>query len=184
MYAPFGLFIAGEWRGSVSGATAPVFSPVTELSLGDCPVATEADTAAAIDAAQAGLAAWSATPAFTRADAMHRIADEMLRRTDEAARMISLETGKPIAQSGREWGLCIDQFRWYAEEARRIYGRIIESRVPGGRFEIHRGDRRRLYRLELSRSPDCTQGRSRLGCGLFHHRPPFVPDTGRGDGDG
>ena len=68
---------------------------------------------------------------------MHRIADEMLRRTDEAARMISLETGKPIAQSGREWGLCIDQFRWYAEEARRIYGRIIESRVPGGRFEVH-----------------------------------------------
>jgi succinate-semialdehyde dehydrogenase / glutarate-semialdehyde dehydrogenase len=137
MYAPFGLFIAGDWRGSVSGATAPVFSPVTELSLGDCPVATEADTAAAIAAAQAGLAEWSATPAFTRADAMHRIADEMLRRTDEAARMISLETGKPIAQSGREWGLCIDQFRWYAEEARRIYGRIIESRVPGGRFEVH-----------------------------------------------
>lgn len=137
MYAPFGLFIAGEWRGSVSGATAPVFSPVTELSLGDCPVATEADTAAAIAAAQAGLAAWGQTPAFTRADAMHRIADEMLRRTDEAARMISLETGKPIAQSGREWGLCIDQFRWYAEEARRIYGRIIESRVPGGRFEVH-----------------------------------------------
>ena len=51
--------------------------------------------------------------------------------------MISLETGKPIAQSGREWGLSIDQFRWYAEEARRIYGRIVESRVPGGRFEIH-----------------------------------------------
>ncbi len=137
MYAPFGLFIAGEWRGSVSGATAPVFSPVTELSLGDCPVATEADTAAGIAAAQSGLAAWSATPAFSRADAMHRIADEMLRRTDEAARMISLETGKPIAQSGREWGLCVDQFRWYAEEARRIYGRIVESRVPGGRFEIH-----------------------------------------------
>jgi succinate-semialdehyde dehydrogenase / glutarate-semialdehyde dehydrogenase len=137
MYAPFGLFIAGEWRGSVASASSPVFSPVTELSLGNCPVATVVDTEAAIAAAQAGLAAWSATPAFTRADAMHRIADEMLRRTDEAARMISLETGKPIAQSGREWGLCIDQFRWYAEEARRIYGRIIESRVPGGRFEIH-----------------------------------------------
>jgi succinate-semialdehyde dehydrogenase/glutarate-semialdehyde dehydrogenase len=137
MYASFGLFIAGAWRGSVSGATAPVFSPVTELSLGDCPVAAEVDTSAAIAAAQAGLLAWSATPAFSRADAMHRIADEMLRRTDEAARMISLETGKPIAQSGREWGLCIDQFRWYAEEARRIYGRIIESRVPGGRFEVH-----------------------------------------------
>lgn len=137
MYSPFGLFIAGEWRTSCAGTAAPVISPVTELSLGDCPVAAERDTEAAIASAQAGLAAWSATPAFTRADSLHRIADEMLRRTDEAARMISLETGKPLAQSQREWGLSIDQFRWYAEEARRIYGRIVESRAPGGRFEIH-----------------------------------------------
>ena len=50
--------------------------------------------------------------------------------------MISSETGKPRAQAQREWGLSIDQFRWYAEEARRIYGRIVESRVLGGRFEV------------------------------------------------
>ena len=137
MYARFGLFIAGQWQASVTGATAPVFSPVTEQSLGDCPVASVADTEAAIAAAGQGLKAWAATPAFDRADILHRIADEMIRRSDEAARMISLETGKPIAQSGREWGLSIDQFRWYAEEARRIYGRIIESRVPNGRFEVH-----------------------------------------------
>ena len=62
----------------------------------------------------------------------------MIRRKDEAARMISTETGKPIAQAEREWGLSCDQFRWYAEEARRIYGRIVESRVPGGRFEVTR----------------------------------------------
>ncbi|MCB2134081.1 MAG: NAD-dependent succinate-semialdehyde dehydrogenase [Rhodobacteraceae bacterium] len=110
---------------------------MSERSLGDCPVASVADTEMALASAADGLAAWAAASAFSRADALHRIADEMLRRTDEAARMISLETGKPIAQSQREWGLSIDQFRWYAEEARRIYGRIVESRVPGGRFEIH-----------------------------------------------
>lgn len=137
MYSAFGLFIGGQWQPSLSGATAPVFSPVSERPLGECPKATAADTAAALAAAEAGFKAWAATAAFARADALHRIADEMLRRTDEAARMISLETGKPIAQSGREWGLSIDQFRWYAEESRRIYGRIIESRVPGGRFEVH-----------------------------------------------
>jgi succinate-semialdehyde dehydrogenase/glutarate-semialdehyde dehydrogenase len=136
-YRDFGLFVDGGWRQSQSGTTAPVHSPVTERSLGDCPVASAQDTAAAIASAAAGLNAWAAAPALTRADALHRIADEMLRRTDEAARMISLETGKPIAQSAREWGLSIDQFRWYAEEARRIYGRIIESRVPGGPFEVH-----------------------------------------------
>lgn len=137
MYAGFGLFIGGEWRGAADGQTSAVYSPVTEQSLGDCPVASVADTEAALASAATGFAVWSRTPAFERADALHRIADEMLRRGDEAARMISLETGKPIAQAGREWGLSIDQFRWYAEEARRIYGRIIESRVPGGRFEVH-----------------------------------------------
>jgi len=137
MYDRFGLFINGAWTAAQDGKLAPVFSPVTEQSLGDCPVAAAADTDAAIAAASAGFAAWRATSGFDRADALHRIADEMLRTSDEAARMISLETGKPIAQAGREWALSIDQFRWYAEEARRIYGRIVESRVPGGRFEVH-----------------------------------------------
>ena len=136
MYERFGLFIAGEWRQAANGAAAAVFSPVTEASLGEAPVASAADTEEALRAAETGLKVWRATPAFTRADAMHAIADEMVRRAGEAARMISSETGKPLAQAQREWGLTIDQFRWYAEEARRIYGRIVESRVPGGRFEI------------------------------------------------
>jgi succinate-semialdehyde dehydrogenase / glutarate-semialdehyde dehydrogenase len=136
MYERFGLFVAGEWRQAANGSKAPVISPVTEASLGEAPVASVADTEEAIHAAEAGLKAWRAAPAFTRADALHAIADEMTRRTDEAARMISSETGKPLAQGQREWALTIDQFRWHAEEARRVYGRIVESRVPGGRFEI------------------------------------------------
>src|SRR5579863_7666966 len=136
MYKPFGLFIAGEWRPAANGATAPVLSPVSGASLGEAPVAGVADTETALHAAEAGFKAWRATSAFARADALHAIADEMIRRAAEAARMISTETGKPIAQGQREWALSIDQFRWYAEEARRIYGRIVESRVPGGRFEV------------------------------------------------
>lgn len=136
MYTNFGLFIDGAWRKAAKEATEPVISPVSESSLGDVPSAGVEDTQAAIEAAQAGLARWSATPAQVRADALHAIANEMVKRTEEAARMISSETGKPLAQSRREWGLSIDQFRWYAEEARRIYGRIIESRVPGGRFDV------------------------------------------------
>ena len=90
MYDRFGLFINGAWTAAQDGKLAPVFSPVTEQSLGDCPVAAVADTDAAIAAASACFAAWRATSGFDRADALHRIADEMLRRTDEAARMISL----------------------------------------------------------------------------------------------
>jgi len=136
MYQDFGLFIDGAWR--KAGAEAEVISPVTGKPLGKAPQASAADTAAALDAAARALPALRAMGGFARADALHKAADEMLRRADEGARMISTETGKPIAQAGREWGLACDQFRWYAEEARRIYGRVVESRVPGGRFEITR----------------------------------------------
>ncbi len=137
MYQRFGLFIDGRWTGALDGATAPVLSPASERVLGQAPLASAADTEAAIASAAQGFAAWKAKTAFDRADALHALADEMKRRADEAARMISLETGKPLAQASREWSLSTDQFRWFAEEARRIYGRIVESRVPGGRFEVH-----------------------------------------------
>jgi succinate-semialdehyde dehydrogenase/glutarate-semialdehyde dehydrogenase len=138
MYQNYGLFIGGQWMAASDKSEAEVFSPVSGQVLGTVPVAGVADTQAALAAAAKGLAEWRAASGFARADALHRIADEMIRRADEAKRMISLETGKPIAQSEREWTLAIDQFRWFAEEARRVYGRIIESRVPGGRFEVSR----------------------------------------------
>ncbi len=136
MYQKFGLFIGGRW--TPGSGTMDVSSPVTEKTLGAVPIASVADTQSALDAAANALSALRDMGGFGRADALHKIADEMLRRTDEAARMISTETGKPLVQSGREWTLACDQFRWYAEEARRIYGRTIESRVPGGRFEVSR----------------------------------------------
>jgi succinate-semialdehyde dehydrogenase/glutarate-semialdehyde dehydrogenase len=138
MYDAFGLFIDGTWRIASDGTAVPVLSPVTDQPLGEVPVATSADTAEAIGAAEQGLAAWRGLGNFARADAMHRIADEMIRRKDEAARMIASETGKPLVQAEREWSLSADQFRWCAEEARRITGRLVESRVPGGRFEVTR----------------------------------------------
>ena len=136
MYQTFGLFIDGRWRKASDVGTAPVTSPVTGRPLGEAPVATVADTEEVLESAVRGLGAWKSKSAFERADALHAVADEMVRRKGEAARMISSETGKPIVQSEREWALATDQFRWYAEEARRIYGRVVESRVPGGRFEV------------------------------------------------
>ncbi len=136
MYEKFGLFVAGEWRRG--SGTADVISPVTEAVLGAAATASVEDTRAALDAAASALAPLAVMGGFERADSMHRIADEMAARRDEAARMITIETGKPLAQAQREWDLSVDQFRWYAEEARRIYGRLVASRVHGGRFEIVR----------------------------------------------
>lgn len=136
MYSQFGLFIDGGWTPGTD--SAKVISPVTESPLGTVPMASADDTRAAIDAAARALPLLREMGGFARADALHKAADEMLRRADEAARMIATETGKPLAQAAREWALSCDQFRWFAEEARRIYGRVIESRVPGGRFEVTR----------------------------------------------
>ena len=135
LYEPFGSFIAGSWIGGAGGDT-PVISPVTEAPVGAYRAATVADTEAAIDAAVRALPLLAALGGWARADRLHRVADEMIRRGDEAATMISVETGKPIAQSRREWALAVDQFRWYAEEARRLTGRIVPSRVPGGEFRV------------------------------------------------
>jgi succinate-semialdehyde dehydrogenase/glutarate-semialdehyde dehydrogenase len=136
MYSQFGMFIDGAWRQGAAGELAPVLDPGTEQVLGEAPVAAKPDVEEAIAAAQRGLRLWRSTTAWTRGDHLHAIADAMAVQAEAAARMLSLETGKPIAQARREWVLATDQFRWYAEEARRIYGRIVESRAPGGRIEV------------------------------------------------
>lgn len=133
----WGQLINGTWlKGRDAGHIATV-DPATEEVLNTIQAASAADTEDAIAAASAGFKLWRARPAWTRADILHKCADVMMARTEEAARQITLEAGKPLAQSRREWQLSIDQFRWYAEEARRIAGSIIESRTPGGRLEVH-----------------------------------------------
>ena len=136
MYQDYGLLIGGEWRKRGGAGEIEVADPATGEVIGASPAASVADVEEAIAAAEQGLKAWRATPAWTRADVLHKAADIMTARSEDAARRMVLETGKPLAQARREWGLSIDQFRWYAEEARRIYGRIIESRAPGGRVEV------------------------------------------------
>ena len=135
MYEKFGLFIDGVWRRDTK-EVLPVIDPATGEQMGEVPSASGSDTEAAIAAAEKGLKHWRELPAWTRADVLHKCADVMTARIEEAARRITLEAGKPLAQSRREWQLSVDQFRWHAEEARRIYGRIVESRAPGGRIEV------------------------------------------------
>ena len=136
MYGSYGLFIDGSWSGSPVGASTEITDPATNEVLGVVPVASIDDSNAAIAAANRVFHSWKHTPAWTRADLLHQVANVMASRSAEAAKQITLETGKPLVQAGREWSLAVDQFRWYAEEARRIYGRVIESRVPNGRFEV------------------------------------------------
>jgi succinate-semialdehyde dehydrogenase/glutarate-semialdehyde dehydrogenase len=79
----------------------------------------------ALSAAHAAFAGWRAMTAKERGVILLRVADELSRRRDEIARTITLENGKPLAQSKGEVGMAEDHLRWFAEEGKRAYGRMI-----------------------------------------------------------
>ena len=87
----------------------------------------------ALTAAQNAFGAWRVTTAKERGVLLHRVADELVRRADEIARIITLENGKPLAQSRGEVAMTEDHLRWFAEEGRRAYGRMIPHQVQGKR---------------------------------------------------
>ncbi len=125
-----GQLIAGNWcKGNYTDVITAV-DPATEEVLNQFPAASARDTEDSIAEANVAQSQWRRTSAWSRADILQKCADAMVSRWEEAARQITVETGKPITQSRHEWQFSIDQFRWYAEEARRITGQIIESRPP------------------------------------------------------
>ena len=137
MYENYGLFIDGEWRGASDAGTYPVLNPATEESLGDAPAATVADVEAAIASAAEGLKVWRATQPWERSKIIRRIGELMQERIEDLARTMTLEIGKPLAQSRLELQMSIDQFTWYSEETKRIYGQIVESRMADHRIMVN-----------------------------------------------
>ena len=136
MYDDFGLLIDGEWRPASDGAVLAMESPVTDQTIGQVPAATSADIQAALDAAERAMEVWSKTPAWDRAAILRKAADLMRERVEYIARIMSTETGKPLAESRAEVGGSADQFEWYGEEAKRIYGQTIPGRNPGERLSV------------------------------------------------
>ena len=103
MYESYGLLIGGEWRARGGAGAIEVTDPATGEVIGTAPAASSADVEESIEAAAKGLKVWRATPAWTRADMLHAVANAMAARAEEAARRITLETGKPLAQARRGW---------------------------------------------------------------------------------
>ncbi len=132
------LLIAGEWRGRAGHDTLPVVDPATEQVLAEVPIANDADLDAALDAASATFAEWRDTPAADRAAIMQRAAGLLRERADEIGRIQTLEEGKGLTESISEVVGAADLLQWSAEEGRRAYGRIVPSRVHGGRSIVLR----------------------------------------------
>jgi succinate-semialdehyde dehydrogenase/glutarate-semialdehyde dehydrogenase len=136
MYESYGLFIDGRWRQAADAATLPVVDPATEEEVGVIPVATPADLDDALGAAESGFRAWRGVSVNERAACLRRVAEGIRNRVDEIARMVTIEVGKPLAESRAEVLATADQFEWNGEEAKRIYGQTLDGREAGVRFSV------------------------------------------------
>jgi len=136
IYPPPKLFIAGVWRMAGDGRTQPVLNPATGETIGESPVAGVADLDEALAAADAGFKAWRKTSAYDRARILHDAARLMRERSRYIGSVCTTEQGKPLAESSAEAMACADIFDWFAEEARRAYGRIVPSKHPGVRHMV------------------------------------------------
>jgi succinate-semialdehyde dehydrogenase/glutarate-semialdehyde dehydrogenase len=127
-YPRLALFIGGEWHDGAGRATRPVIDPSTEQEIGRLPVATEADTDRALDSATKAFDAWRRRTPQQRADVLIRAAALMRERREQIAQTITLELGKPVAESRIEVERMTALFEWHAAEGCRAYGRIVPAR--------------------------------------------------------
>ncbi|MCT8973904.1 NAD-dependent succinate-semialdehyde dehydrogenase [Microbaculum marinisediminis] len=136
MYQDFELYIGGAWAAAMNGATKQVFDPATEEEIGKIADAGPDDLARALSAAAQGFEIWRRTGTWDRAAKIRRVADLIRERVDTIARVMSIETGKPLAEAVGETNGAADQFEWYSEETKRIYGQIIGSRTAESRLSV------------------------------------------------
>jgi succinate-semialdehyde dehydrogenase/glutarate-semialdehyde dehydrogenase len=118
-------FIDGAWVNAESGARLVVKNPATGDIIGRVPDMGAIETRRAIVAAAAALPVWRDTPVVARAQILRRIGQLMLAEQERLARIMTLEQGKPLAESRVEIAYGASYFDWFADESRRIYGDII-----------------------------------------------------------
>jgi len=127
---PTDLFIGGRWVPATGGGRIDVVDPSTEETIATVADATPADGRAALDAAVAAQSSWSATPPRDRGEILRRAFELITERSGELATLMTLEMGKPLAESKGEVTYAAEFFRWFSEEAVRISGRW--STAPNG----------------------------------------------------
>jgi succinate-semialdehyde dehydrogenase/glutarate-semialdehyde dehydrogenase len=132
--APTQLFIGGGWRAARGDASIEVIDPSTEQSLTSVADGSAEDAMAALDAACAVQDDWAATPPRDRAEILRGAFEAMVERQDDLALLMTLEMGKPLAESRAEITYAAEFFRWFSEEAVRVSGRWAVSPDGSGRI--------------------------------------------------
>jgi succinate-semialdehyde dehydrogenase/glutarate-semialdehyde dehydrogenase len=128
------LYLNGEFQASEPAKA--IVNPATGETFARVSTTDRVRLAAALEDAHAAFLQWRRQTGKGRGLFLQKIADQVEARRDEIARTITMENGKPLAQSVAEVGMTVDHFRWFAEEARRAYGRIVPNQVDGKRHLV------------------------------------------------
>lgn len=137
-YRAPGLLIQGQWRPGRHSMTMPIINPATAQTLDTLHLASHEDIELALHAAHTGFEAWRRVPAHERCARLERGIARIRQNTDKIARLLTSEQGKPLSEARAECAMAADLIKWYAEEARRTYGRIIPARLPDSTMLVHK----------------------------------------------
>lgn len=120
-----GLYINGNWRRGEGRDIHKVINPATGAAIADLPLATPADLDEALEATARGFAHWRTVDVNERAAILHKVAGLIRERAEDIAVLLTTEQGKPLAEARTEVLSCASQFDYFAEEAKRSYGRVL-----------------------------------------------------------
>jgi succinate-semialdehyde dehydrogenase/glutarate-semialdehyde dehydrogenase len=124
------LYIGGSWRPASDGARLRVIDPASEACIAEVADASAGDALDAVAAAAGAAREWAARPPRERGETLRRAFDLLVRHREAFARLITLESGKALAEGRAEATYAAEFLRWYAEEAVRIRGEI--GTAPSG----------------------------------------------------
>jgi succinate-semialdehyde dehydrogenase / glutarate-semialdehyde dehydrogenase len=119
------LLINGVWRAGEGRDVLPVLNPATGRSMAELPIATEADLQDALAASQAGFDTWRRMDVEARGAILHKVAALIRERAESIATILTMEQGKPIGEARGEVAGAASMFDFFAEEAKRSYGRVL-----------------------------------------------------------
>ncbi len=120
-------YIDGEWCDADDGGSFAVTNPATGEVLGHVPRMGAAETRRAIEAARRAQGDWASRPAAERAAILRTLRDLMFEHRDDLALLLTLEQGKPLAESEAEIAYAASFWEWFGEESKRVYGDTIPS---------------------------------------------------------
>ncbi|MGJ9420766.1 NAD-dependent succinate-semialdehyde dehydrogenase [Massilia sp. CMS3.1] len=120
-------FIDGQWIAADDGATHVIHDPATGQELARVPDLGAAETTRAIAAANTALPGWRARSAKDRAAVLLRWFRLIMENQEDLALLMTMEQGKPLAESRGEVAYGASFIEWFAEEGKRTYGDVIPS---------------------------------------------------------